>query len=84
MNYLFIRIFLYIQYFLCVFKDWVGAHAEEKHGEEEEQNVNSNNKFADMFEMPPTTFSFKDADTNSWRSIMEDHIAHIEMNMSHL
>jgi hypothetical protein len=37
-----------------------------------------------MFEMPPTTFSFKDADTNSWRSIMEDHIAHIEMNMSHL
>jgi hypothetical protein len=37
-----------------------------------------------MFEMPPTTFSFKDADTSSWRYIMEDHIAHIEMNVSHL
>lgn len=37
-----------------------------------------------MLEMPPTTFSFKDADTSSWRSMMEDHVAYIEMNVSHL
>lgn len=37
-----------------------------------------------MFEMSPTTFSFKDANTSSWRSMMEDHIARIEMNVSHL
>ena len=45
--------------------DQVGARAEEEHDEEEKPHVGGDDEFADMFETPPTTSSFKNASTSS-------------------
>ena len=62
-----------------VSKDQIGGHAEKEHEEEQQQqHIDGDNQFADMFKIPPTTSSSKDAGTSSWRSRMEDYLQHIK------
>jgi hypothetical protein len=59
-------------------KDQVG---EEKHDKKDKQQV-GDDEFGNVFETPPPASSLENVGTSSWRSRMDDRLAHIETNLS--
>ena len=65
-------------------KDYIGAQAKKKHDKEEQQNIGGDAKLANVFETPPLASSPEDVVTSLQRSRMDDHLAHIETDVSYL
>jgi hypothetical protein len=73
-----------IKFFLNENGAWVPKNqvGEENNDKEDKKQV-GDDEFGNVFETPPPASSPENVGTSSWRSRMDDHLAHIETNLSH-